>query len=52
MTNSLPGTEAMVSHGTSIAEITTETGVLETDQTYRFTVYFYGDLPMSSYYTL
>lgn len=51
ITNTLPGTESTTSY-TSEASITTETGVLEEGQTYRFKVYMPGDLPKDSYYTL
>lgn len=49
--NSLPGDEDSTSYN-SVAEITTLTGVLEEDQTYSFSVYMTGDLPMSGYFTL
>jgi hypothetical protein len=52
LTNTLPGTE-LTSTYTSIAAITSaNTGVLEEGQTYTFTVYPTGDLPMNSYFTL
>lgn len=49
--NLLPGDDSTVS-STSVASMQGLTGVLETDQEYKFTVYLTGDIPMNGYYTL
>jgi hypothetical protein len=47
---STPGSTS--SFYTSEAEITSDTGVSEEDQTYKFTVYLKGDIPQNGYFTL
>lgn len=51
ISNTLPGDEDTTDY-TSSMSITTLTGVLEEDQTYEFSVYTTGDIPMNGYFTL
>jgi hypothetical protein len=51
ISNTDPG-DQFTTDFTSVAAIETLTGVMEEDQTYSFSVYMTGDLPMDSYFTL
>jgi hypothetical protein len=51
LTNTLPGDETTTDN-TSTATMEGLTGILETDETYEFSVQLTGDIPMDGYITL
>lgn len=51
LTNDMPGDDDSAFQS-SVAEITTLTGVLEEDQTYQFTIYTTNDIPLGGFWTL